>query len=82
VRPRRPEQEPSPADRSAVRGGIEERGVGGAAHSAVTRTPVPRLSPHSASVNDSTYALVAPSRRGFEQRLQHLTDILEALISQ
>jgi hypothetical protein len=32
-------------------------------------------------VNDSTYALVAPSRRGFEQRLQHLTDILEALIS-
>jgi hypothetical protein len=30
-------------------------------HSAVTRTPVPRVSAHSASVNDSTYALVAPS---------------------
>jgi hypothetical protein len=29
-------------------------------HSAVTRTPVPRVSAHSASVNDSTYALVAP----------------------
>ena len=29
-------------------------------HSAVTRTPVPRVSAHSASVNDSTKALVAP----------------------
>src|SRR6202040_3614336 len=29
-------------------------------HSAVTRTPVPRVSAHSASVNDSTNAFVAP----------------------
>ena len=29
-------------------------------HRAVTRTPVPRVSAHNASVNESTYALVAP----------------------
>jgi hypothetical protein len=48
-----------PADRGAVRGGVE-------------------------GLKDLSDILDPPSRskRGFEQRIQHLTDILEALISQ